>query len=486
MKILIAEFAPDQPSLDSGATGYVNNVIPVSRLSYGPIGSLTASGNALTDRCQGAASFRGTVGTIFNTAGDLGNLYSWSGTAWSDVSKAATTYATAGEDMWSFVQFGNRVIAVNGTNNPQYWDIGSSSAYDNLAGSPPVARFANVWRDFTVLGRLASAKNKVQWSAINDTTGWTVGTNQSDEQELPVGGQVMGLGGGEYGVVFCESAIYRAVYVGAPIIFQFDAISLEVGCAAEGSIAQNEQDIYFLSQDGFRLLQGGQVLQPIGDQKIDRWFWATVNQSYLYRIVSAIDPIAGFYYCAFPSGNSTDGTPDMMLIFNPTIARWSLVTVSLNYLFSARTNIGYNTDNIDTLLGNTDATGVSGDSNLFTGSARATLAAFGTDKKMAFFNGSNMEATVDTVEGQPFEGQRSVATFVRGLCDGAEISVRIGYRNNMSDSVSYTTASAQNDNGICPVRLNARYMRGRAVIAAGTNWTHFQGLDVAAVPVGWR
>lgn len=486
MKVLIAEFAPDQPSLDSGASGYVNNVTPLTLASYGPIGALSAAGNALSLRCQGAASFRGIGGTVFNTAGDAQNLYSWDGTSWTDVSKPATTYAAQAEDFWSYAQFGNRVIAVNGTDNAQYWDIGISAAYGDLAGSPPIGRFVSVWRDFPVIGRLASAKNKLQWGAINSTVGWTVGTNQSDEQEIPVGGQIMGLAGGEYGVVFCESSIYRALYVNAPLIFQFDAISLEVGCAAEGSIAQNEQDIYFLSQDGFRLLKGGQAIIPIGDQKVDRWFWATVNQSYLYRIVSAVDPITGFYHVSFPSGYSSDGTPDMKLIFNPTIGRWSLVTVTLDYLFSARTNIGYHTDNIDTLLGNTDATTLSGDSSLFTGSARATLAAFGTDKKMAFFNGANMEATIDTVEGQPYEGKRSTITGVRALCDGGTVSVKIGYRNNMSDSVTYSSAVAQNANGVCPMRINARYMRGRAIISSGANWTHFQGLDVAAVEAGWR
>lgn len=486
MKITVAEWAPDQPTLDSGTTEYVNNVIPITARSYGPIGSLTAAGNALTDRCQGAASFRGTAGTVFNTAGDLGNLYSWSGTAWSDVSKLATTYATAAEDGWSFAQFGNTVIAANGTDAIQAWTIASSANYANLAGSPPVARGAAVVRDFVVLWRLASGQNKIHWSAINDSTGWTIGTNQSDTNEFPTGGRVMGMGGGEYGVVFLESAIYRMVYVAQPLIFQFDAISLEVGCAAEGSIAQNEQDIYFLSQDGFRLLQGGQVIQPIGDQKIDRWFWSTVNQSYLYRIVSTVDPVTGYYYCAFPSGNSVDGTPDMMLIFNPTIGRWSLVTQSLNFLFSARTNVGYNTDNIDTLLGDTDATGVSGDSALFTGSARATLAAFGTDKKMAFFTGANLEATIDTVEGQVFEGQRAFVHFVRPLCDGGSNSIKLGTRNNLYDSVSYGMAVTQNSIGVCPFRSNARFHRARCIIAAGGIWSHFQGIDVAATPVGWR
>lgn len=486
MKITVAEWAPDQPSLDSGTTAYVNNVLPISRQSYGPIGSMTATGNALTDRCQGAASFRGTGGTVFNTAGDLGNLYSWSGTAWSDVSKAATTYATSAEDMWSMGQFGNRVIAVNGTDAPQYWDIGVSSAYADLPGSPPVARFGVPVGDFYFLGRLSTGKNKIQWSAINDTGGWTIGTNQSDEQEFPVGGQVMGMAGGDYGIIFCESAIYRMIYLGTSPWFRREDISLEVGCAAEGSIAQNEQDVFFLSQDGFRLLQGGQVIVPIGDQKLDRWFWATVNQSYLYRIVSAVDPITGYYYCAFPSGNSADGTPDMMVIFNPTIARWGFATININYIFSARTNVGYNTDNIDTLLGNTDATGVSGDSALFTGSARATLGVFGTDKKMAFLNGSNMEATIDTVEGQIFEGQRAMVQYVRALCDGGTGSIRLGTRNNLYDGVTFGTAVAENSIGICPFRSNARFHRARCTRAAGSVWTHFQGIDVAAVPTGWR
>ena len=486
MKIPFVEWAPDQPTLDSGATAYVQNVLPLTKQSYGAIKTLTAAGDALTGRCQGMATFRGAGGTVVNFSADATKIYSWNGTSHDDVSRTVGgAYAIASEDMADFAQFGSTVVYVNGTDAPQAFTIGTSTDFAALAGTPPVARFCEVVGDHMVLLRLSSAQNRLHFSAINDVTGWTVGTNLSDTQDLPIGGRIMGCVGGQYGIIFSESAIHRMDPTGTTAAFSFRAISPERGCAAEGSIASYNNMIFFLARDGFFMLAGEQ-LTPIGDQKVDDWFWQNVNQSYLYRVVATIDPVRKLYIVAFPSLNSANGTPDTVLFANWTIGRWTQASISLDYIAGARTSLGYNTDNIDTLLGNTDATDYSGDSILFTGSASPTLAAYGTDKKLSFFSGANMEATIDTVEGQIAEGQRAIVTRVRPLVDGGSPQIRIGYRNNLFDAVTWSSVANTNDAGIAPFRINARFHRGRLIIPAGSEWTHAQGLDFNAVPTGWR
>ncbi len=471
---------PDLPEFENPGALEALNCFPLTLQSYGAIQALVAQGNALTARCQGAGSFRGIDGTVFNTAFDATKAYQWDGTAWNDVSRlVGGAYAVADADMVSLTQFGNFVIAVNGTDVAQKWEIGSSANYAALGGSPPVGRFVCTIRDFVQIGRIAAAKNQVRWCSINNAEAWTVGTNQADLQDIPEGGQVMGMVGGEYGTVFMERSIYRQTYVGAPAVFQFDRMSEYLGCCCENSIATYEQMTFFLDFDGFYMIQGGQGIKSIGTQKVNDYFWSgarAVNPSYLHRVQGIVDPDAISYSVIYPSVESTDGTPDTMLIYHIALDRWSRVEIDVDYMFRFLSSVGYHTDNIDTVITNTDATAYLTDSNPFFGSGNAQLAAFGTDKKLATFSGSNMAARIDTAEVQLNDGGRAFVSEVWPICDGGTLSVDLGTRDLPTAGVTWNGSVAINSTGFCPFRSNARYHRARIEVAAGGTWTHIQGI----------
>ena len=125
--------------------------------------------------------------------------------------------------------------------------------------------------------RLSTAKPRTS-PGINNAETWTPSqATQADFQDLPDGGYVMGLVGGEYGVVFQERSIKRMTYVGVPLVFQFDEVARGIGTPAEGSVARYEDMAFFLSDEGFYVLSGAQQLRGIGQNKIDRYFWNDVN-----------------------------------------------------------------------------------------------------------------------------------------------------------------------------------------------------------------
>ena len=475
--IPVAEFAPDQPRLDSGASGHVLNVVPLTAQSYGPLPALAPVGAALDARCQGAASFRGPDGTILNVAGDSAKLYRWDGANWNDVSRAALPYATAPEQRWSFTQFGGKALAVNGSDQPQVIDIASPNPFANLAG-PQKARFAATVRDFVMLGQLDIDQSAVQWSALNDINGWLPGIDQSDLQSFPDGGRIMGLVGGQYAIIFQETAIRRGTYVGPDLIFQFDAISTERGCAASGSIANYQQLVFFLAADGFFLLSGGEAERPIGDQKVDAWFWANVNESHLHRISAAIDSSRKLYLVAFPSTNSSSGEPDTLLIYNWTIDRWSRAEVGVELLCRMMNKLGETLDSLDGAYPNLDTMPLSLDSALLSGSPLAKLGAFGADRRMAFFEGGTLAAEIDSIEAQLTPGARSFVGAIRPLVDGGSLSIQLGTRERTNDPVHWSAAVAQNAVGHCAVRSSARYHRARIKIGTDGSWNHAQGIDV--------
>ena len=116
----------------------------------------------------------------------------------------------------------------------QVFDLTASSAFADLGGIPPPARYIAVVGRFLVLSGLGSGTPyRIQWSGLNAITTWTPGTNQSDYQDFPDGGIVRGVAGGEYGVVFQDASIRRMTYApGSPVIFQIDRITEEKGIFA--------------------------------------------------------------------------------------------------------------------------------------------------------------------------------------------------------------------------------------------------------------
>jgi hypothetical protein len=128
-----------------------------------------------------------------------------------------------------------------------------------------------VVKDFLVGGVIGGVVNMVQWSAINNAEGWTVGLEQCDYQIIPSGGEVTGLLGGEFGIILQRGRVSRMTYVGDNLVFQFDEISNNVGCVSPHSVIQAGQFGFWLSDSGF-VMWDGATIKPIGQEKIDRSF----------------------------------------------------------------------------------------------------------------------------------------------------------------------------------------------------------------------
>jgi hypothetical protein len=494
--IPIGAWQPDLPDFENPGALEAKNVIP-DVAGYRPLPSLVAaSTEAMDERVQGAMLARGQGGAIANFAGTASKLNRWDngGATWSDVSRmTGGPYGTPADGGWSFAQFGDLVIAVNGIDVPQKFAIGSDSAFSALDGTPPVARFVSTVRDFVVTGRPSGLAQRVHWSGINNPETWTLSqATQADFQDLPDGGYVMGIVGGEYGVVFQERAIKRMTYVGVPAIFQFDEIARGTGTPAEGSLARHEDITFFLSDDGFFALDRAQGLRAIGHHRVDRFFWNDVNQTYLNRISAAVDPINKLYVVSYPgSGGDLNGTPNRLLIYNWTADRWSRAEVDVEMICQAASQSGRTLDQLDSFVANLDALPFSLDNRFWTGSGRLLLAGFTQAHKIGFFDGPNLAATVDTGEAQVVPSRRalvrSLRPLVEGDAEGAAVSVRTGTRNRTIDPVSFDSPAVVNAFGHCPVRANGRYLRARIDIAAGASWRHVQGIDdIEASAAGMR
>ncbi|MBN9497858.1 MAG: hypothetical protein J0H39_13965 [Alphaproteobacteria bacterium] len=487
-----AEYRPDASPIDGAFASVASGVFARGPDSYGPLASLSTFSDALAARCQGAFAARDKAGSVTNFAGDASKLYKLGGAAWSDVSKSGG-YALPTDEAWRYEQFGEIVIAATISENPQAWTLGSSTAFADLAGSPPKARHIAVMDPgFVMLGGLENYPNRLRWSAIEDPTDWpTVGTSeaaakQSDQQDVPVGGWIAGLCGavgGASGLVFMDTALYRLDYVGGRIIFQISPIDRRRGLVAPDSIVNNGSAAFYLADDGFYACDGQRAL-PIGASRVDKAFWSEINQTYVHRIVGAADPINKLAIWAVPTQNSANGDPDKLWIYNWQHDRWSTAAIDCETIWRSMT-AGYNADNADGLGFDTDTSPFGPDSRFWTG-GKLQLSAFDRSHRYATFSGANLAARIETGETDGKNGRRLFARGVRPLVDGGTVTAQIGYRDTPQAAVSYTTATGPGVDGMCPQRIDARFMRARVDIAAGGSWTHAKAAQVDADASGGR
>ena len=147
-------------------------------------------------------------------------------------------------------------------------------------------------------------------------------STQADLQDLPDGGNVTGLVGGEVGLIFQETSIRRMTYEGPPVVFRIDKIANDIGASVPGSVAGLLDMAFFLHKSGFYMVRAGQQVTPIGRGKVDKTFWADFDETNQFRCSSAIDPVRGLYVFAYPA-NGSNGTPNRLLIYNWRTERWT-------------------------------------------------------------------------------------------------------------------------------------------------------------------
>lgn len=473
------EWLPDQPGL-TGAVKEALNVVPQA-VGYGPLRTPVDYSLAASETINNVVAGRNpSNGATEVFAGGATKLFKLDASDLSldDVSKSGG-YTTPAEQKWRFTQFGNVLIAANADEILQYWELGTSSAWADLDAAAPTAKYLTVVRDFVVAGYTSSADpQKIQWSGINDETAWTTtSTNQSDYQVIPDGGSVQGITGGEFGIVLMEKSIYRMSYVGTPAIFQFDNISRNLGCFEPNSIVQYQGITYFLSDDGFYACNGTQVIE-IGSEKVDRFFFNDLDESYTYKMSATVDPIKNLVIWAYPSAGS-NGAVDSLLIYNFEIKRWSRAEVSVGFVAQSATP-AYTLEALD-VFGTVDTISTSFDSRVWTGGKSQFVG--GSGAKIVTFSGSSLTGTLQTGDIE-IPGRTSSINMTRPLIDAGQADVAVATRNRLVDAITYGSYTSADSEGRAAFRTTGRYHR-LSVQPTGS-WTTAIGIEFDIVPTGTR
>lgn len=471
------EWQPDQPEFGGQFAREASGVIP-EKAGYRPFKGLVTTSSALTARAQGGAWFRAADGTTKNFAGDATKLYLLSGATWGDVSRlVGGAYATPVDGMWRWGQFGNTAYATNGFDALQSFDLAAGTNWVAAAGSPPIGQYITTVRRFLVLANVVGFQQRVHWSGDNNTSTWaTSATTLADNQDMPRGGAITGITGGEFGVVWSEDAINRMSFEGSPTVFRFDEIASGVGATIPNTVAGWGPLSFAYHSSGFHMLRGGSEIVPIGKERVDRWFRERLDASYLYRVTCAIDPVNALYVVSFPTIADASGTPTAVLVYNWKADRWAYGMVTAEMIYAGAVQQSYTLEQLDA-FGTVDSIAISFDSSYWTGNRQLLLAGFDTSHKSGTFSGANLAATIDTTEMQPTQGKRSRFLAARPMFDGGSPTLAVGVRDTQQAAVTWGADTAMEPSGRCALRGSGRYGRIRAKQAAGAAWTWAQGVD---------
>lgn len=474
-RILAGEYTPDQPPLLNGQGDGVIGLVTADgcykiRNGYAPVQQFAALQNGtLSGTPIGGGAYRYT-GQAYIFAGNATNIYTYSSAGFTSVKGSLTTTAANG---LRFCPYGAYMLITNGQNPIQKFDPASPTATTDLAASAPTARFLAVVRGVLVAGYAGGNPLRVQWSDNGNPASWTPGSSSIAGQfDMPSGGDITGVVGGEYGLVFQEQRILRMTYTGDSTVWQFDEVATDIGCVAAKTLATVGKITFFYSNRGFMAFDGAS-LEPIGTEKVDRYFQSLLDRNYLDNISAVIDPLRSLYIVAIPSSSP----PTSVLIYNYNLKQWTTAPLSTPLMFSGL-SLGISMEQLDAIYGNLDAITVSLDSNALRGGYPSMFVFSGS--VLGALSGSPMAATFKDGLKELVPGRKSRIAIIRPLTDAGTATVTVGGMNAVSGSLTETTYSARQSNGMYRVRENWNVTQTKVMIPAGTSWSYYLGYDINA------
>jgi hypothetical protein len=459
-------WTPDLPEFGHGGLVKARNAYS-GILGYEPIKSLSVVTAALPVAWKGGGAFQGADGTTVLLAGTNSGLYRLTSSTATSVS--AGTYSAN----WFFVQFGDKVVCLNGAAPLKYTISAGTGAA--LGGSPPTSQYGAIVKDFVFLAGNSSNQNRVYWSAIDNAEGWTPGTNQSDVQDLPDGGAVTGLAGGEFGLAFQDEAIHIFEYVGSPAVFTRRKVSNSIGALCHGGIAQHGRQTFFYSRRGFYKFIDGEVY-PLGRNKVDRTFRNTYSVSEIVNnLRCTIDPQRSLVIWSMP---------DRLWVYNFDNDMWSdVLSTGIVGITTGRT-ASLTLEDIAVIFPSIENVTPTFDDAYWNGGSPLLLIAKSDGALYAFGSATNLEARFRLPQIEMFSGRTAHARNSRIIGNLTSGQVSIDCRAKMSDTPINVVSMDFRNNGEIPIRASGRYLQSEVILASGADWSSVQGFDMEASPGG--
>lgn len=496
---------PDLPDLNNPGVTVARNVTPgigalQGSVTYGPLRRASIYSNtSMVSRPIGTAVSQDQFGNAKVYGGCAEKLYKLSPVTrqWTDISRSGG-YTTLGTDRWNSVEFGSYQIFTNFSNEPQYVDMNVDVQFANLT-TLAKGRHIGTHKGFVILGNtwdaLDGAKpNRIRWSGQELPGDWAYSAQtQADFQDIHGYGAIQGIVCDDSVWVLMQRAIVQMTYIGAPYVFRVDTRVEGKGCNVPESVVTVEGKTFFLSEDGFYMLQAGN-LTPIGIGKINKYFLDKADNAQFQFMTAVADPRETLIYWNYVSNDAEDGTPDRILIYNYQTGEWSEAESTAAFIFNSR-SLPWTVDQLDE-FGSIDNVPASFDDPIWAG-GNSMLWAMNIEGDVLAFTGNTLPALIETQEQHLINavralnpkatGDRTNVLGVRPFFEGADATatVSVGSRSQSNGDVVWSTVSTTHpDTGFAAFRLQNRFHRFR--LQLNGDWDKAYSLQIDANSAGFR
>ncbi len=492
VNIPFGDFLPSQPDFNNPGCIVANNCRPHAGGSYGPSASATSTDIRVEGRVLSSQQFFNAEGVSVTAGGGTNFLFLINDTGQvMQVHPPITEFPSS--ESWQFEQFNNLVIGTASGNSPKYLaDINNAMEWLDLPGDPP--RMSRIGRvsEFLILGNAANNPSQIAWSSFNNpTASWTPDRlSQAGTATLPTQfGRVQAITGGRYALIFQERAIQRITYIGPPTTWRIDPISEQRGLLAPLAIAEVGYLVYFLAQDGFFVSNGSEFF-PIGNERINQWFFDTVDQAELPSTQAIVDFSNRSIIWTF---KTQTGPFNRCLVYSWLYDRWS----TLDHIFlspvsaTIAENASLDQDPLGSMsLDDEPLASTSLDSSEFRAQNLITSLwrEDGTTHSRLFqLNGTSLQANWETGEFEPAPAQRVFIDEVYPVIDDSSWSAQssLVIQDNLGRETASLLAGA-GVSGFSPVRGEGKRARIRIQQPAGSTWSDAQGVQVNYQVAGIR
>lgn len=493
-------FMPDVPALNSPGLVRAHNCTPgrgggQGNVTFFPLKSATLYSNtSMTSMPLGSAVGQDRLGNARVYSGDAGKLYKLSAVdrKWTSIGRTAG-YNTTGDERWKFVEYGSLQIATNYLDEPQFIDMNADVQFANLT-TLTKGRHINTHKGFVILGNTYDALDgavpyRVRWSGLEAPSDWTFSpSTMADFQDVVGFGAITGIVADDSCYLLLQRGIVQMQFVGAPYIFQFTDRVVGKGCSVPESVITVEGKHFFLSDDGFYMLQGGQ-LTPIGAGKIDKWFLDTADLTQANYMTVAADPRETLVYWQYCSEDATPGVPDMMLIFNYNTGGWTTAQATTHFIFNSM-SLPWTLDQLDEFV-TINAVPSSFDDPIWAG-GKAMLWAMNSTGAVYSFGGPTMPLEIETPEYQLSRqvsqngADIAIVSAARPLFEGEGTArVTVGTKSLQNKDLDWSDQKESSaETGFAYFREKSRYQRFKVTIDG--EWKRAYGLQVDAKAAGRR
>lgn len=218
---------------------------------------------------------------------------------------------------------------------------------------------------------------------------------------------------------------------------------------------------------------GGGVPEPIGAERVDRWFFDQVATSDLINVQASIDPYRKVVFWRL----SATQLLGFAWALNAGAGAWFTATIETSALTFIATP-GLLADDWDVVADDND---VLMDSRAFEG-GQPVFAALNENLKYATFTGIPLPHTLrGSILNNPNSG---IGSWITPISKGAGLGYRVYTADNLDNTLTLASSGTKARNGAVPLRYRGMNIQFEEFEDAGADWEFSHGLDYGRTSQG--